>query len=224
MKMNVLILVAIFLLGSCTESPLEMEQEDEIFSDTRSGISPIDEALANLKTTRLGGPLLTYASLRCPPKYVIEFTSTFSIPERSMRYMGMGWVLYNPNNLQNGDLEQLAFHELFHIYKDGNDVNRVLNDEIEAYMAQYIFCLSVGRPEIFKTSNDELTENIIKLVKCMDLDSGTITSDEFASHYDKAMRAIKQCSLYQNKEGEAPWVEYPVRDISTLCNFLRSIK
>ena len=87
--MNVLILVAIFLLGSCTESPLEMEQEDEIFSDTRSGISPIDEALANLKTTRLGGPLLTYASLRCPPKYVIEFTSTFSIPERSMRYMGM---------------------------------------------------------------------------------------------------------------------------------------
>ena len=220
MKMNVLILVAIFLLGSCTESPLEMEQEDEIFSDTRSGISPIDEALANLKTTRLGGPLLK-ALWQAYRVSAVMWEMDSTLPATLSR---MGWVLYNPNNLQNGDLEQLAFHELFHIYKDGNDVNRVLNDEIEAYMAQYIFCLSVGRPEIFKTSNDELTENIIKLVKCMDLDSGTITSDEFASHYDKAMRAIKQCSLYQNKEGEAPWVEYPIRDISTLCNFLRSIK
>ena len=219
-----MILIAIFFMGSCAESVLDMVPEDETNCISRSGTAELDKALAYLKETRLGGPLLAYARLRCPPKYVIEFTSTFGIPERSMRYMGMGWVLYNPNNLQNGDLEQLAFHELFHIYKDGNDVNRVLNDEIEAYMAQYIFCLSVGRPKIFKTPNDELTENIIKLVKCMDLESGTITSDEFASHYDKAMRAIKQCSLYQNKEGEAPWVEYPVRDISTLCNFLRSIK
>ena len=219
-----LVLVAIVLFGSCAESVLDMDPEDETNCISRSGTGELDKALAYLKETRLGGPLLAYARLMCPPRYVIEFTSTFSIPERSMLYMGMGWVLYNPNNLQNGDLEQLAFHELFHIYKDGNDVNRVLNDEIEAYMAQYIFCLSVGRPEIFSTPNYKLTENIIKLVKCMDLDSGTITSDEFTSHYDKAMRAIKQCSLYQNKEGEAPWVEYPVRDISTLCNFLRSIK
>ena len=72
--MNVLILVAIFLLGSCTESPLEMEQEDEIFSDTRSGISPIDEALANLKTTRLGGPS---AEVRDRIYFYFQYPRTF---------------------------------------------------------------------------------------------------------------------------------------------------
>lgn len=90
MKMNVLILVAIFLLGSCTESPLEMEQEDEIFSDTRSGISPIDEALANLKTTRLGGPLLTYASLRCPAEVRDRIYFYFQYPRTFYALHGDG--------------------------------------------------------------------------------------------------------------------------------------
>lgn len=226
MKMKVLILVAIFLFGSCAESVLDIDPEDETNCTSRSGTGELDKTLAYLKGTRLGGPLLACASLRCPPTYMIEFTPTSGIPERSMRYMGMGWVLYNPNNLQNGDLAQLAFHELFHIYKYGNAVKQVLNDEIEAYMAQYIFCLSIGRPKIFSTPNDVLTRNIKRLVECMDINAGTIISDndKFLFYYYEAMSAIKQCPLYRTIEGESLWVEYPICDISTLCDFLRIIK
>ena len=87
-----MILIAIFFMGSCAESVLDMVPEDETNCISRSGTGKLDKALAYLKETRLGGPLLAYARLRCPPKYVIEFTSTVGIPERALHGDGMGFI------------------------------------------------------------------------------------------------------------------------------------
>ena len=218
-----LVLVAIFFSGSCAKSTLEIEQEDETFCNSRSGNNPIEEALNYLRGTRLGRCLWHSAISRLPEGSVIGFSPVRNIPKRSMKYMGKGWILYNPDDLHDGDLEQLAFHELFHVYKQGDVAKQILNDEVEAYLVQYIFLVSEGKETKFDVDGG-LRECIKELAKYVDMNTGEIRHPKwFRVWYDKTLAVIRTMDLYKNKEGQEPWIEEAHRDISFLSNFFKNI-
>ena len=218
-----LVLVAIFLFGSCAESILEMEQEDDVFYSTRSGNSSLDAALAYLKETRLGGPLWEAASSRLHHNMEIRFVYDPSIRRRSMKYMGEGRIVYNSDGMSEDDFLQLTFHELFHMIQPSVNYKRSWNDEIEAYLAQYIFLVSLGHGNRFDAG--ALTQVIKDLARNINMSTGETTHPRyFRAYYDTALRVIKTIPLYQNREGEIPWVEESHRDIIALANFLKNIK
>ena len=216
------LLLAVSLFNGCSDSPWEMEEDKEFVEGSRTN-SEIEKKLEGLRGTRLGGALWSAASARLRPGFSIYFQANPSLPGRSMLYIGWGCIEYQPDGLQEGDFEQLAFHELFHIYQNGEFPRRVLNNEIEAYLAQYIFLVSIDRVDLFSTASSGLTYAIEKLAECIDLNTGAITSNDFNKWYDRTMRALKNCSLYQNNDGETAWVELPSREIAVLQLFLRNL-
>lgn len=215
-------LLIVGLLGSCSYSTWEMEEEEEFVDDSRTS-NEIEKKLEWLRGTRFGGALWNASSARLRQYYSIYFYVNPSLPARTMLYIGLGCIEYQPDGLKEGDFEQLAIHELFHIYQNGEMPCRVLNNEIEAYLAQYIFLVSIDRKDLFSTASPNLTYAIRDLAKCIDLDTGAITSNKFDKRYDDAMKELKGCSLYQNSGEGGTWIELSTRDISFLRLFLSNL-
>ena len=217
-----LVLLAVSFLGSCVESTLEMEQEDETFCDSRSGNSSLDATLAYLKTTRLGGSLWDTATSRLLNNMEINFVYSPSIHRRSMKYIGEGRIVYNADGMSENGFLQLAFHELFHVLQTGVNYKQSLNDEIEAYLAQYIFLVSLGHGAKFDA--DDLTQIIKDLAKNIDMNTGEILHPKrFRADYEIALGVIKTMELYKNKEDEEPWIEEPHKDVPCLTRFLKYV-
>lgn len=212
------------LLGSCNES--ELWQEDDIFCETRSASNSLDEALEGLRETRLGGALWTAAAKRLRMGGGLHFNITFretnSLASKSMVYDGYGLIYYNFDYENTYEFAQLAIHELFHIYQNGDIPMRILNNEIEAYLIQYLFLVSENKEKKFQAATSELTQCIISLAACIDLNTGDVKSDKYEECYWAAMRALKRHSTYQNTD-TVSWQEIPSSDMPNLRSFLKNL-
>jgi len=204
-----------------------MEQENEIICTSRSANSSLEKALNALKNTRLGrnlwGRAIESLNMGTLLSVDIIFRSTKSIPSNSMLYEGRGIIWYNVISENSLDFAQLAFHELFHVFQYGMEPLRILDNEIEAYLAQYIFLANEKQKKNFRAATPELTQCIINLAACIDLNTGNIISDKYEECYWAAMRAIKKHPAYQGTE-EEPWGEFWSSDMPNLRNFLKNMK
>lgn len=119
-----------------------------------------------------------------------------------MVYAGEGYIFYNAGKMNDDEFTQLLFHELFHAYQNNNTgVVRSLNNEIEAYLAQYYFCKSMYID--FSAVSNEFQAAIERLAKF----AGYGVPDnyeKFTKAYQKALKRLKEGNaLY----GEGVWDE-----------------
>lgn len=150
-----LTLVVLSVFWSCSNLDMDIEQEN-ITSENQIDIDP---------QLSLPYRLLVYDSDRFALKYMLSIYNELSIgrnliksldiqeggwidfiwdqeiPIGTMGYAGRGYIFFNYIEDMGDDItEQLIFHELYHAYQhSGMLEERNLNDEIEAYLAQYLF-------------------------------------------------------------------------------------
>lgn len=223
MKILIQLLVALimaFLLESCCDTEYFGEQGNKLFYETRSANNSLDGTLEYLRQTRLGGALWWAATERLRMSSDLMLSITFRkgkwLNLQSMVYEGNGFIYYNFDNENSYEFGQLAIHELFHIYQNGRIPLRILNNEIEAYLVQYIFLVSENEKNKFQAATLELTKCIINL------NSGNIISDKYEECYWAAMRALKKHHSYQDTD-EVKWKEIPSSDMSNLRDFLQNL-
>ena len=81
-----------------------------------------------------------------------------------LRYYGMGRIDYNEKILRDANRDELLFHEFFHFFQNGNLLpNRNLNNEVEAYVAQYCcknYKINTWREDKFERSVANGTETV----------------------------------------------------------------
>ncbi len=135
-KMRFLQLLFVFFLFvmGCTRETWEFEQENilEQKGVLARGEDPLNKRIDEIRQTPLGKKLfggLSSISVK------VEYDP--SMPLRTMGYIGGGIIRYG-SGLQE-PVEYLLFHELFHVYQTKEKAVALRNNEIEAYVAQYLF-------------------------------------------------------------------------------------
>lgn len=225
MKTKYLILgLILFVFEGCTYSGLDIE--DGTICETRSENMKLDEALSGLKKSRLGGAIWNAAAAKLDASSSIivniTFIKTNGVPREQMEYQGHGVIYYNYDYENTFKFAQNAFHELFHIYQNGAIPYRILNNEIEAYLAQYIYMVSEGKAKEFSAVSEKFMEKIVKLAACINFNTGSITSDQYEQCYWEAMAELKTIPTYQSTE-EKRWLELPSSGIPKLREFLQHL-
>lgn len=207
-------LAMFFVLVGCADS----EMENVLISHQTATLT-VNETdpsgfLDALLSNKMGETLVGFAQGRLMSGENITFEYAEYVPKETMVYMGRGHVLYG---LISGWAEQLAFHEVFHIFQCGDEPKWILNNEVEAYLAQYIYCKRRGKETKFSTLSPALTEAIKNLARAVNLSTGLPNSGLFRAFYDKAMQVIKSLPLYQDES----WVTIDSYDLSNLQSLLK---
>lgn len=143
---------------------MEVGVEEDVFSATGMNL-PIEDltvedillegapeelvrATKKVLGSRMGKILLRELKNRYPNGPFIRFHFFGKIDEDGeivdeageMRYYGMGVIGYNRNALRLKTNEELLFHEFFHVFQTGDlKPQKSRNNELEAYLAQYIY-------------------------------------------------------------------------------------
>ena len=143
---------------------MEVGVEEDVFSATGMNL-PIEDltvedillegapeelvrATKKVLGSRMGKILLRELKNRYPNGPFIRFHFFGKIDEDGeivdeageMRYYGMGVIGYNRNALRLKTNEELLFHEFFHVFQTGGlKPQKSRNNELEAYLAQYIY-------------------------------------------------------------------------------------
>ena len=120
-------------------------------------------------------------------------------------YAGQGRILYTFAALTSDNNDDLLFHEFFHMYQTNEVVITSRNNEVEAYVAQYLYAKSQNRtPWII---NGRFTEIIQRLASYINIYTGYFNSgfdlEQFKKDYDAALEFLREISIY-NGEG---WFE-----------------
>ena len=150
----------------------------------------------------------------------ISFYRTASIPTNTMKYIGGFVIMYHKTILYHNQLAGGLFHELFHIFQCGVNLKQDINQEIEAYVAQCLYCKSVG--ENFSTRDARFTKAIKNLAGAIDLETGKIKQDadgsDFVKNYDEAFDRIIYITIY----GDLEWdVALPVYSFPNIIRLLQ---
>ena len=199
-------MLVLFLFGSCAREALDVEQElrqESLLGEDRKG--PMYDEMDKIKETPLGKKL--FKGL-----IPIKFEYDPSMRPGRMGYVGMGVIRYS------GDLESpvgpLVFHELFHVYQTKEKVVASRNNEIEAYVAQYLYYMSLegAKKKNFWAVSNEFRAIIIKLADYARRYPEYQTGDpEFRRLYGLALYYLRQSTLYGTNTN---YTEDP-----TLCSF-----
>lgn len=163
--------------------------------------------LANTWGRRL---LLTVKSM--PHRFLIWFVPILD-QDRNLaididgefRYYGIGRIGYNYNVLHDENNDELLFHEFFHFYQHGNMYpEKSRNNEVEAYVAQYLYAKSKSSSRAPKIINIEFTLIIGKLASAIDESTGNFLVgadlDKFYKNYQAALDYLELSPAY-NDEG-----------------------
>ena len=185
------LLLVLFLFGSCAREALDVEQElrqESLLGDDRKG--PMYDEMDKIKETPLGKKL--FKGL-----IPIKFEYDPSMRPGRMGYVGMGVIRYS------GDLESpvgaLVFHELFHVYQTKEKAVASRNNEIEAYVAQYLYFMSLEGAENrkFWAVSASFTWYVTKLAEYAGRFSMDLRGDtEFQKLYSKALEELRGHYLY----------------------------
>ena len=190
-RISISVLIAILsVLFGCVDAEMEDEQLlPSLMQATDEEYNPLD-FLGNLSSNKMGKTLVDFAKMSIT-KGIITFQHDGTLRKDMMVYVGNGIIYYN---LGTRWAEQLAFHEVFHILQCGNEPKYILNNEVEAYLAQYIYCKYRGKEKEFKTPHRLLTDTIKKLAGTINMYTGEpIRLGMFKVHYDltSSMRTPK---------------------------------
>lgn len=121
-----------------------------------------------------------------------------------LRYYGGGRIGYNYNILQDPNNDELLFHEFFHFFQNGNSFpNRNLNNEVEAYVAQYLYARSKSGNKVRNIINITFTKIIEKLADDIDKSTGNLSVkadlDKFYKNYQAALDHITMFNAYKDE-------------------------
>lgn len=120
-------------------------------------------------------------------------------------YAGNGKIYYTGAALNDDYNDELLFHEFFHMYQTGKFVIKCINNEVEAYLAQCFYALSLDRP--LWIIDKEFTDMIVELASCVDFYTGyllpEVTMEQFKEKYNAALGYLRDIFIY-NGEG---WFE-----------------
>lgn len=108
-----------------------------------------------------------------------------------MVYAGEGFIYYNAGKMNDDEFTQLLFHELFHVYQNSNNIGIVksLNNEIEAYLAQYYFCENMNID--FSAVSHEFVNAIRNLAEYTHYGIPN-EYEKFNNAYKKAVKRLKE--------------------------------
>ncbi len=239
-----LVLVVVFLLGSCAESGLDFD--NELLSISELGILPeevkvddllVENSLDEWKraTTKvldngIGKRLLQFVKNLSPQKAFIHFVPIVDRDgnlDRSnirMTYGAGGQIGYTYLALTNAYNDELLFHEFFHVYQYSNTPpthNR--SDEVEAYLAQYFYAQSRGYvPWVI---DKKFTDDITALASCIDASSGYLRKgvdyEQFYKAYCTALDYLGRLPWYRGDDWTSGQVQsglYPFQRLVKLLN------
>lgn len=202
-RIKFLIFLVVFsILGSCLNADLFLDQKIENIED-QSDIRPELSLPYRILGDYYDHRILTLIRKICdnPTGYRLldilsysirlNFIPTDRIPGRTMEYAGEGYIYYNDGQMNDDEFTQLLFHELFHAYQTTGNQNIVksLNDEIEAYLAQYYFCESMNID--FSAVSNDFVKAIRELAKYAGYGIPT-DYEKYNKAYKKALKRLKE--------------------------------
>lgn len=122
-----------------------------------------------------------------------------------MGYGGSGKIYYTSLTLQYKYTDELVFHEFFHLYQNTNNSPRkTLNNEIEAYMAQYLYAKSKGGHYSAVLLDGSFDKLIREMASYIDEDTGVlrpgIDYSNFLEKYNEAMNYLANHPSYASYE------------------------
>ncbi|MEQ2909984.1 hypothetical protein [Butyricimonas faecihominis] len=219
MKNCAFVLLFIIFCWGC--SNMEVGVEGDVFSATGMNL-PIEDltvedillegapeelvrATKKVLGSRMGKILLRELKNRYPNGPFIRFHFFGKIDEDGeivdeageMRYYGMGVIGYNRNALRLKTNEELLFHEFFHVFQTGDlKPQKSRNNELEAYLAQYIY----GESKQTTIVNIEFTKMLGVLAKHFRKNSLTAQElDLFYRNYNTALILLEMMPEYSGE-------------------------
>ena len=140
-----------------------------------------------------------------------------------MGYAGYGKIYYSYLVLRYVYIDELLFHELFHICQNGlASPKRSLTNEIEAYVAQYLYAWSKGGNEHAILVNGLFTKEISDMAFCIDTKTGQLKSGtdrtEFFRNYKKVMAELQKDPYYADYINDYQENGFPFPNLVKLFN------
>jgi len=223
MKNLKLFLIAFFgmVAWNCTNPNLEFEEED--FSSSRLQALNYPEEFDVSKLLKPGYPVLFGYDVTCifvstlgakllklintgtPYIYFVPNTDFAESGEMKMGFAGSGKIYYTPYILEYPYRDELLFHEFVHVLQNKNSSPvKSRNNEIEAYVAQYLYVKNKGGSYCADLIDPRFSEHIQEIVTCIDEKNGKVLKGK-EKQYEKAYRGalnyLNGQAAYSDKEG-----------------------
>jgi len=224
MKNSRLLLLIVIFLWNC--SAPEFGIESEMLPDTELYLLPEDvtvqdllqdnspeefkHATGRILTNTLGRKLLQRVK-DIPNRFLIFFRGIEDkdgnldmSSDAELRYYGTGRIDYNYKALRDPNNDELMFHEFFHFYQHGNMLPvRNRNNEVEAYVAQYLYATSKSSSRAPKIIDNIFTSILAQLVKAIDKSTGNFLAgadlDKFYKNYQAALDYLELLPAYSDE-------------------------
>ena len=200
-------------LWNCTRDDPRVEEElewasrsfigdDEIDIEVEGDVPPgIGVAWEVIKAYDMGRRLLRAVK---DVGFTIKFSILFDnegnlVYDSEMAYGGSGHIYYSYMVLFEPYIDELLFHEFFHLVQTGDSlVRKSLNDEVEAYMAQYLYAMSKSRGGM--TFSAELNRCLGIMARHFNWETGRFDVPSGALvEFNEAYRDAIMCLMIQPK-------------------------
>ena len=222
MKNCRLLLLLVLFLWNC--SAPEFGIEDEMLLDTELNLLPENVSVADLlrddspeefrlATGRillntLGRRLLLKVKSIIQGRPLIYFGIIWDKDgnldtDGNAEYYGNGRIDYNYKALRDPNNDELLFHEFFHFYQHGNLLpERSRNNEVEAYLAQYLYSRSKSDDRGPIIINIEFTKMLEQLALAIDKSTGDFLTgadlDKFYKNYQATLDYLELLPAYSD--------------------------
>ena len=218
MKMSRIIFLCVLIISfwNCAESDMEFENEVQLVASAGISDRRIDKLLAedtpvnlrlatkflanNFMGKKLFKQLESFSDIKIRFKLLLDENGE---PKRGieMQYAGGGEIYYTSLVLRYVYIDEPLFHEFFHLFQSGNlPPQRILNNEVEAYMAQYLYARSKGDDSFAVLANREVQEAIEVLASFIDPATGCVRPDMsstgFVEAYKNVLGKLSKLSTY----------------------------
>ncbi len=247
MKICKFIVLSVLLVSCWNCADPELEIDEETISDTElnslfGDIRVMDilepgypkewgDATFYILNSSMGYKLLKYVKALNPKSAFIRFEAIpgeDGYPDMSvekMAYAGSGLIRYTGKAAQNKCKDELLFHEFFHVFQNGinNSPRKSLNNELEAYLAQYFYSENKSSSYCAGMIDDDFEEKLIALASCINMYTGylKVSYDEFYQEYVKALNCIAGKYPYDGPgwiRDQAKYNEQPFPKLFQLLN------
>lgn len=138
------------------------------------------------------------------------------VKDQEWGYKGGGVIGYSYSSLVLPNLDELMFHEMFHVVQTGRSaLKKSLNNEVEAYLAQYLYAKSKGGQG--GMIDDPLGVCIRVMASCFDGETGGFKFEDGAKEkvFDGAYMAALM--ILENEPKYAGYEKSAEQSFATLC-------
>ena len=149
----------------------------------------------------LGAKLLKLINTGTPYIYFEPNTDFAESGEMKMGFAGSGKIYYTPYILEYPYRDELLFHEFIHVLQNKNNSPiKSRNNEVEAYVAQYLYAQSKGGSYCADLIDPRFSEHIQEIVTCIDERNGKVLKGK-EEQYEKLdknyiLKTKKECYGY----------------------------